>query len=66
MKILFIRPIITERPDYLEEEIILKFAPQGVEVKACHLKYGPSSIENEFDLCYSAPFVVKEAIRGEE
>lgn len=66
MKILFIRPIITQRPDYLEEDIVKEFALPGVEIVARHLEYGPESIENEYDLVYSAPFVVEEAIRGEK
>lgn len=65
MRILFIRPIISDRPDYLEEDIIKEFASIGTEVVARRIKYGPSSIENEYDLCYSAPFVVEEAIKGE-
>lgn len=65
MKILFIRPIITERPDYLEEEIINEFSHDGVQVVARHLEYGPQSIENEFDLVYSAPFVLEEAMKAE-
>ena len=32
MKILFIRPIITERPDILEEDILREFALPGVEI----------------------------------
>lgn len=66
MKILFIRPIITNRPDHLEEEILKKYASKGVEISACHLDYGPSSIENEYDLCFSAPFVVKEAVKWQK
>lgn len=66
MKILFIRPIITSRPDLLEEEIVRPFAAAGTEVTARHLDFGPASIENEYDLVYSAPFVLKEAIRGEK
>lgn len=66
MKILFIRPIITSRADYLEENIIKEFAFPEVQVIARHLEYGPESIENEYDLVYSAPFVVKEAIKGEQ
>lgn len=65
MKLLFIRPIITERPDYLEEDILKEFANHNVEVVARHLEYGPESIENEYDLIYSAPFVLEEAIKGE-
>lgn len=66
MKILFIRPIITERADYLEEDILKEFAHPGIEVIARHLEYGPDSIENEHDLVYSAPFVLEEAIKGEK
>lgn len=66
MKILFIRPIITQRPDYLEEDIVKEFALPGVEVTARHLDFGPESIENEYDLVYSAPFVLEEAIKGEQ
>lgn len=66
VRILFIRPIISERPDYLEEEIIKEFASKDTCIAARRLKYGPSSIENEYDLCYSAPFVVEEAIQGEK
>lgn len=65
MRILFIRPIISDRSDYLEEEIIKEFASKGTEVVARHLQFGPSSIENEYDLCYSAPFVVEAAKEGE-
>lgn len=65
MKILFIRPIITNRADYLEEDIIKEFALPNVEVTARHLEYGPESIENEYDLAYSTPFVIEEAIKGE-
>lgn len=66
MKILFIRPIITNRADYLEEDIVKEFALPGIEVVARHLEYGPDSIENEFDLVYSAPFVLEEAIKGQQ
>ena len=66
MKILFIRPIITERPDILEEDILREFALPGVEITARHLEFGPESIENEYDLIYSAPFVLEEAIKGEK
>lgn len=66
MKVLFIRPIITNREDYLEEDIIREFAAPGTEVIARHLQYGPSSIENEYDLCYSSPFVVEQAIKAEK
>lgn len=66
MKILFIRPIITDRPDYLEENIVKEFTLPNVEVRARHLDYGPESIENEYDLIYSAPFVLEEAIKGEK
>lgn len=65
MRVLFIRPIISERSNYLEEDIIKEFASNGTEVVARSLQYGPSSIENEYDLCYSAPFVVEEAIKAE-
>lgn len=66
MKILFIRPIITQRADYLEEDIIREYALPGVEITARHLEFGPESIENEYDLLYSAPFVLEEAIKGEK
>lgn len=66
MKLLFIRPIITERADSLEEEILNEFAGSDIQVVARHLKYGPASIENEFDLVYSSPFVLEEAIKGEQ
>ncbi|MEA4986474.1 MAG: aspartate/glutamate racemase family protein [Anaerovorax sp.] len=66
MKILFIRPIITNREDYLEEDIIREFATPDTEIIARHLKFGPSSIENEYDLCHSAPFVVEQAIKAEK
>ena len=66
MRILFIRPIISDRPNHLEEEIIKEFASSETEVVARCIQYGPSSIENEYDLCYSAPFVVEEAKMGEE
>ncbi|MEG1067738.1 MAG: aspartate/glutamate racemase family protein [Anaerovoracaceae bacterium] len=66
MKILFIRPIITQRENYLEEDIVKEFASANTEVIARHLEYGPSSIENEYDLVYSSPFVLEEAIKGEK
>lgn len=66
MKLLFIRPIITERPDYLEEEILREFAAPDTEIKAVHLDWGPDSIESEYDVIYSAPFVVEKAILGEK
>lgn len=65
MRILFIRPIITNRADYLEEEIIKEFSSSEVEVVARHLEYGPESIENEYDLVCSSPFVLEEAIKGQ-
>lgn len=61
MKILFIRPIITNRPDSVEEDILKAFAASGTEIKALHLEWGPDSIESEYDLVYSAPYVVKMA-----
>lgn len=66
MKLLFIRPIITERADALEEEILKEFAGPDVQVVARHLEHGPESIENEYDMVYSAPFVLQEAIKGEK
>lgn len=66
MHLLFIRPIITERPNSLEEEILQQFAAPGTLIKAEHLDWGPSSIESEYDMIYSAPFVVKLAEEGEK
>jgi len=66
LKILFIRPIITNRSDFLEEDIIKQFSHSGIEIVARHLEYGPESIENEFDLVYSSPYVVEESIKGEQ
>ena len=66
MKLLFIRPIITQRADSLEEAILKKYVSPNVQVIARHLEYGPESIENETDLVLSAPFVLKEAIKGEK
>lgn len=66
MKLLFIRPIITKRPDSVEEEILRQFAAPDTEIKAAHIEWGPDSIESEYDLIYSAPFVVKLAEEGEK
>jgi allantoin racemase len=66
MRILFIRPIITERPDFLEEEILKQFAAPDTIIKAKHLEWGVDSIESEYDLVFSAPFVVKLAEEAEK
>jgi len=66
MKLLFIRPIITKRADYLEEEILKKFAAPNTEIKAVHIDWGVDSIENNYDLIHNAPFVVEKAILGEK
>jgi len=66
MRILFIRPIITERADSLEEEILKQFAAPDTVIKAKHLEWGVDSIESEYDLVFSAPFVVKLAEEAEK
>jgi allantoin racemase len=59
MRILFIRPIVTERPDSIEEKILSRFASRGTKIKALHLQQGPASIECEADLARSEPFVLE-------
>ena len=66
MKILLIRPIVSEREDYLEEAIFKPFAAAGTEIKARRLTYGPASIESEYDMALSAPDVFKLAEEGEK
>lgn len=65
MKILIIRPVISERPDHLEEAIFQEFATPGTIIKAQRLEWGPASIESEYDMIYSAPYVVKAAEEAE-
>jgi allantoin racemase len=65
MKILLIRPIVSEREDKLEEAIFEPFASVGTEIKARRLTYGPTSIESEYDMALSAPDVLKLAEEGE-
>ena len=66
MKILIIRPIITERPDSEEEKILASFSSPGTIISAKHLEWGPESVECEYDIAFSAPYVVKLAERGEK
>jgi allantoin racemase len=66
LRLLFIRPIITERSDALEEEILKQFAAPGTIIEAKHLEWGVDSIESAYDLVYSAPFVVRLAEEGEK
>ena len=65
MKILIIRPIVSEREDALEEAIFHPFAAAGTELTARRISYGPSSIESEYDLLLSAPEVLRLAMEGE-
>jgi len=66
MKILLIRPIVSEREDYLEEALFKPFAAVGTEIKAKRLTYGPASIESEYDLALAAPDVLKLTEEGEK
>lgn len=66
MKILLIRPIVSDREDALEEAIFQPFAAAGTEIAARRLTYGPSSIESEYDMALSAPEVLRLAEEGEK
>lgn len=66
MKIFFIRPIISDRPNEKEEKILKKFSSSETIIKADTLKWGPSSIENEYDYVKSSPFVVEKAKEAEK
>ena len=65
MKILIIRPIVSDREDALEEAIFSPYAAAGTEIIAKRINYGPSSIESEYDLLLSGPEILRLAKEGE-
>ncbi|MCE5209524.1 MAG: aspartate/glutamate racemase family protein [Chloroflexi bacterium] len=66
MKLLIIRPIISNRKDELEEAIFHPFLSPGTEVEARRLMYGSSSIENEYDAALNTPEIIRLAVNGEK
>lgn len=66
VKLLVIRPIISNREDELEEAIFRPFLSPGTEVEARRLMYGSPSIENEYDAAMNAPEVIRLAVEGEK
>lgn len=66
MKLLIIRPIISNREDALEEEIFRPFLAPDVEVSARRLSYGSSSIESEYDAAVNATEIIRVAVEGEK
>ena len=66
MKLLIVRPIISERADYLEEAIFTPFLAADTEIVARRLDFGTASIESEYDVAMNAPDIIRIAKEGEE
>ena len=65
MKLLIIRPIISEREDYLEEAIFQEFIAPDTQVVARRIAWGGSSIECEYDAAINVPDIIRLAVEGE-
>ena len=66
MKLLIIRPVISEREDALEEAIVQPFLSPGTKVVARRIRYGASSIESEYDAAVNVPEIIRLAVEGEQ
>lgn len=66
MKLLLIRPIISDREDALEEAIFHPFLSPGTEIVARRLQYASSSIECEYDVAVNTPDIIRVAVEGEK
>lgn len=66
MKLLIIRPIISEREDHLEEAIFHSFIAPDTQVTARRIAWGSSSIECEYDAAMNVPDIVRLAVEGEK
>ena len=66
MKLLIIRPIISEREDYLEEAIFHAFIAPDTQVTARRIAWGGSSIECEYDAAINVPDIIRLAVEGEK
>jgi allantoin racemase len=66
MKIKIIVPVSTDLWNDSAYDICSNVANQDTELTVVNIKYGPESIECEYDEAYSSPHLINEAAKSEE
>ena len=64
-KILIINPTASDLGIEFYEEYLNKFLGKGFEICIKSLKYGPYSLESDFDVILASPFIIKEIKKAE-